>query len=53
MIEKYGVAQNELPPSDEQLRQIKKLCKEAGKPYSVPKNAEEADKLIEKLAAEI
>lgn len=52
MMEKYGVSLSDLPPSDGQLKLIKELCQKTGTKYFVPKNAEEANELIKKLAME-
>lgn len=53
MMEKYGVDLSNLPPDDDQLREIKKLSKEAGVDFVMPKNKEDADYIIEKLAGDI
>ncbi len=47
-MEKYGTDLSQLPVDDDQLRQIKKLA--GDKPFKMPKNKEEAEELIEKLA---
>lgn len=48
MLEKYGVDMSELPVTDDQLRQIRDLSK--GASVDIPRNRQEADQLIEKLA---
>jgi hypothetical protein len=48
MIEKYGVDLSTLPVTDEQIKELNKFAKE----YEMPKNREEAEKLIEKFAKE-
>lgn len=50
MFEKYGVDMSELPVTDDQVRQIRDLSK--GASFNMPKNRQEADALIEKLAGE-
>lgn len=52
MMEKYGTDMSTLPVTDDQLRQIKILSKNAGVEYKVPRNRQEADEIIEKLAKE-
>jgi hypothetical protein len=52
-MEKYGVDMSNLPVTDDQLREIRKLCKEANVDFEMPKNRKHADELIEKLAGEI
>ncbi|MCX8074150.1 MAG: hypothetical protein N2749_01000 [Clostridia bacterium] len=51
MMEKYGVSFEDLPPSDEQLRIIKDICKRTGMEYFIPKNAQEAIDFIEKTSS--
>lgn len=53
MMEKYGVDMETLPPTDDQLREIKKLCKQASCSFIMPKNRDEANDIIEKLAGDI
>jgi len=50
-MEKYGVCQSELPASDQQIKEIIRLAKEKKVVYSMPKNAQEADLTLEKLAS--
>jgi hypothetical protein len=50
MMEKYGVDMKNLPPTDDQLRKIKKLSQDANHDFCMPKNRDEADDMIEKLA---
>ena len=50
MMEKYGTDFRELPVTDDQVRTLNQLTKTAGTTYEMPKNREEADQLIEKLA---
>ena len=47
-MEKYGVDMSNLPVTDDQLRKIKTLA--GDQKVAIPKNREEADELIEKLA---
>lgn len=51
-MEKYAVDMSELPVTDDQIRDLRKLCKEANVDYKMPANRQEADELIEKLAGE-
>jgi hypothetical protein len=56
MMEKYGVDMSNLPPTDDQYRELSRLRKEAGydvSPYGDPRNREEAEEQITKLAGEI
>lgn len=48
-MEKYAVDMAELPVTDDQIRELRKL---AGSEYKMPKNRQEADEMIEKLAGE-
>lgn len=50
MMEKYGVSYEDVAPTDEQLRELKKLCLAKGIEYKMPKTANEALKQIEKLS---
>lgn len=50
-MEKYGVSQTELPASDEQLKELLRIAKEKKIAYLMPKNAQEADDMLEKLAS--
>lgn len=52
MMEKYGVDMSDLPVEDDQIRTLKKLCSESNQDFRMPKNRDEADKMIEKLAGE-
>lgn len=52
MMEKYGVDMTNLPPTDDQLREIKKLSNELNQDMVMPLNREAADQLIEKLASQ-
>jgi hypothetical protein len=49
-MEKYGVDFKDLPPTDEQIRQIVAFSKKAGEPYIKPANREDADRVLEKLS---
>lgn len=49
MMEKYGVSYEDMPPTDEQIRELKKICLAKGIDYTMPKTATEAMELIEKL----
>jgi hypothetical protein len=51
-MEKYGVDMSDLPATDDQIRQLRKLCKEANVDFKLPKNRQEAQDLIEKIAGE-
>jgi diphthamide synthase (EF-2-diphthine--ammonia ligase) len=51
-MEKYAVDMSELPVTDDQIRDLKKLCKEAGLDFKMPNYRQDADDMIEKLAAE-
>ena len=48
MMEKYGTDFKELPVTDDQIRTLNKMASS----YEMPKNRDEADKLIEKIASE-
>ena len=50
-MEKYGVSQTDLPASDGQIKEVIRLAKEKKVTYSMPKNAQEADDMLEKLAS--
>lgn len=59
MMEKYAVDLKAIPPTDDQIRTIRRLDegmrKEAGvksKPVELPKTSEEAEYLIKQLEAE-
>lgn len=43
---------NNLPPTDDQIRVIQKLCKIDKMAFTMPQNRQEADEVIEKLAGE-
>ena len=53
MMEKYGCDMSELPITDDQIREIGKLCKKANIEVNMPTNREDASDLIEKLASEV
>ena len=50
MMEKYGVSYDDVPPTDEQIRELKKICLAKGIEYKMPKTATEAMEQIEKLS---
>lgn len=50
MMEKYGVSYDDVPPTDEQIRELKKICLSKGIEYKMPKTAREAVEQIEKLS---
>ena len=49
MMEKYAVDMAELPVTDDQVKKIQTLCKEASLKFEMPKNRKEADETIEKM----
>lgn len=48
MIEKYGISLEEIPPTDDQLRVLKKIMVSKNEEFYIPKTAAEAEELINK-----
>ena len=49
MIEKYAVDLTEIPPTDDQIRVLKKLYLEVGEDFCMPKTASEAEEEIKDM----
>lgn len=49
-MEKYGTDYSQIAPSDEVLRELKKIASEKGENYRCPKTMEQALKEIERLS---
>lgn len=49
MIEKYGVSYDDVPATDDQIREIKELSKKLGLSFIMPKTAKSAVEVIEEL----
>lgn len=49
-MEKYGTDYSQISPSDDALRELKKLASSLGEKYRCPKTMEEALKEIERLS---
>lgn len=49
-MEKYGTDYSQIAPSDEVLRELKKIASEKGEVYKCPKTMEQALKEIERLS---